>query len=178
MKKWTVRFASLLAYNVIVLLLIGWLTVARVGWSALWGGIVLTLLVLFVKPLATKMFQGYAARSAGSRTRIGQKLVEFLLAFVVALIVWLGVVLLSGVAAGGFWGYIVPPLLLLVGFIVYDLIDDRVEAHAGALYDRATGSSAAVSPAPPSAASREGSAELKDGLTAEQRRMLDDLGKS
>ena len=41
MKKWIVRFASLLVFNIVVLLVIGFLTPARVGWSALWAGIVM-----------------------------------------------------------------------------------------------------------------------------------------
>ena len=42
MKKWIVRFGSLLVFNVAVLLVIGWLTPAKVGWSAIWAGVVLT----------------------------------------------------------------------------------------------------------------------------------------
>ena len=92
--------------------------------------------------------------------------------------------LLSGVSIGGwFWGYILPPVILLIGWAVYDAIDDRVEAHAGALYDKATGQSAAGTaagapavPAAPSPEAQAGSRKLKDGLTDEQRRMLDELG--
>ncbi len=52
----------------------------------------------------------------------------------------------------------------------------RVEAHTGALYDRALGreaKSAAPTGSPEAAAGRR---ELQDGLTEEQRRMLDELG--
>ena len=62
------------------------------------------------------------------------------LVFLVALIVWVVTVLLSGVSVGGwFWGYVLPPVIILIGWAIYDAIDDRVEGHAGALYDRATG---------------------------------------
>ncbi len=187
MKKWIVRFVSLLVFNIAVLLVIGFLTPARVGWSAVWAGVVLTAIVIWIKPAVHNWFRSMAAKSAGQRTRAGEKVVEFLLAFAVALLVWLVTVWLSGVSIGGgffgaFWGYVLPPVILLIGWAIYDAIDDRVEAHAGALYDRASGvrattvtdaSAPAIPPAPETAAARR---ELQDGLTEEQRRMLDELG--
>ena len=184
MKKWVVRFVSLLVFNVVVLLLIGWFTPARVGWAALWAGIVLTAIVIWIKPLVEKWFRSMAAKSAGRRTRAGEKLVEGLLAFAVAFVVWIGTVLLTSVSIGGgifgaFWGYVLPPVFLLIGWAIYDAIDDRVETRAGALYDRATGTRAASSePAVPRRETSAARSELNDGLTEEQRRMLDELGKS
>jgi hypothetical protein len=185
MKKWVVRFVSLLVFNVVVLLVVGWLTPARVGWAALWAGIVLTALVIWIKPLVEKWFRSIAAKSASRRNRAGEKFVEFVVAFAVALVVWIATVLFTGVSIGGgwfgaFWGYVLPPVILLIGWAIYAAIDDRVEARAGALYDRATGNgkvtdaSAPVTPAPEATAARR---EPADGLTEEQRRMLDDLGK-
>jgi hypothetical protein len=182
MKKWIVRFVSLLVFNVVVLLLIGFLTPARVGWAALWAGIIMTLLVIWVKPLIAKWFASMAAKSAGQRTKAGEKVVEFLLALAIAFIVWILTVVLSGVTISGwFWGYILPPVILLIGWAIYDAIDDRVETHAGAIYDRATGADRATegadaAPAVPSPQTRSAQRELKDGLTDEQRRMLDELG--
>ena len=183
MKKWVVRFLSLLVFNVVVLLIIGWLTPARVGWSALWAGVILTALTIWIKPLIHNLFRSMAAKSAGQRTKVGEKFVQGLLVFVVALLVWILTVIFSGVTVGGWvWGYILPPVIILIGWAIYDAIDDRVEGHAGALYDRATGSQS-VDAAPPTATitSPETAAarrELQDGLTDEQRRMLDELGKS
>jgi len=83
---------------------------------------------------------------------------------------------------GFFWGWILPPIALLIGWAIYDAIDDSIETRAGALYDRATGGRAATgtdaAPAVPSPATDAARRELHDGLTEEQRRMLDDLGKS
>ncbi|MGZ8803696.1 MAG: hypothetical protein ACXWZG_00155 [Microbacterium sp.] len=184
MKKWVVRFLSLLVFNVVVLLIIGWLTPARVGWSALWAAVILTALTIWIKPVIHKMFQSMAAKSSNRRTKVGEKVVEFGLVFVVALIVWVLTVVLSGVnVTGWFWGYVLPPVILLIGWAIYDAIDDRVEGHAGALYDKATGgaratdagaSTSTLTPTQTSTAQRE----LQDGLTEEQRRMLDELGKS
>jgi hypothetical protein len=180
MKKWIVRFAALLAFNIVVLLVIGWLTPARVGWTALWAGIVMTALVIWVKPLVSRWFRSMAARSASRRTKLGEKVVQALLAVAVAFVVWIVTVLLSGVhVSGWFWGYVLPPLILLVGWAVYDAIDDRVEAHASSLYDRAAEGISGRSTAGgrrPTHAEQSGRRELRDGLTDEQRRMLDDLG--
>lgn len=194
MKKWVVRFASLLVFNVLVLLVVGWLTPARVGWAALWAGIVLTALVIWIKPLVEKWFRSMAAKSAGQRTKAGEKLVEFFLAFAVALLVWIATVLFTGVSIGGgifgaFWGWVLPPVFLLIGWAIYDAIDDKVEGHAGTLYDRATGTktvtdAATSAPAstnardtsPGAAAPAAGRRQRDDGLTDEQRRMLDELG--
>lgn len=184
MKKWIVRFGSLLVFNVAVLLVIGWLTPAKVGWSAIWAGVVLTALTLWIKPAVHRWFQSMASRSAGQRTKLGEKLVQFFLVFAVALAVWAATVLLSGVSVGNwFWGWVLPPVFILIGWAVYDGIDDRVHEHAGVLYDKATGGRAvsATDSGAPSVPSRETAAaqrELQDGLTEEQRRMLDELGKS
>jgi hypothetical protein len=183
MKKWVVRFLSLLVFDVVVLLIIGWLTPARVGWAALWAGVILTALTIWIKPLIHKLFQSMASRSAGQRTKIGEKLVRGVLVFLVALIVWIFTVVFSGVSVGGwFWGYILPPVIILIGWAIYDAIDDSVEGHAGALYDKATGTTATDAAPSTSTLTTTQSAsaqrELQDGLTEEQRRMLDELGKS
>lgn len=184
MKKWIVRFVSLLVYNVAVLLLIGALTSARVGWAALWAGIVMTALVIWVKPLVTTWFRSMAAKSARQRTKVGEALVQGGLAFAVALVVWIGTVLLSRVSVGGFWGWVLPPLLLLAGWAIYAAIDEKVEAQTSSLYDRAeagirggrrSSSTDAATSAGPSPETRAARAELNDGLTPEQRRMLDEL---
>jgi hypothetical protein len=181
MKKWLLRFVVLLAFNILVLLVIGWLTPARVGWAALWGGIVLTLLTMWVRPALTNWFRRRAAKSAGGRTKAGEFLVEVGIVLVIAFIVWIVTVLLSGVRIGlNPLGYILPPIFVALGWWVYELIADRAESHAGALYDRATGArvggtDAASAVPPPSPETQSARRELKDGLTDEQRRMLDEL---
>jgi len=183
MRKWIVRFGSLLVFDVAVLLVIGWLTPARVGWSALWAGVVLTALTIWIKPAIHRWFQSMASRSAGGRTKLGEKLVQFLLVFAVAALVWAATVAFSGVSVDGwFWGWVLPPVFILIGWAIYDAVDDRVEGHADALYGRATGGPAAVdaggaAPAVPSPDTTAARRELQDGLTDEQRRMLDELGK-
>ena len=184
MKSWVVRFVSLYVFNLVVLLLIGLLLPpVSVGWAALWASVVLTLAAMLLKPLLTKVFTGMSSKSAGQRTKFAEKLVQYGSVFVVELIIWVLTVWLSGVNVGGFfWGYVIPPIILLIGWVIYDRIDDKMHTHAGALYDKAgasIGGQKAVTTdaaAPPSPAAQAGSRELKDGLTDEQRRMLDELG--
>lgn len=186
MRKWIVRFVSLYLFNLVVLWLIGLLLPSvSVGWAAFWGSIVLTAATLWIKPLITRWFRGMAARSANQRTKIGEKLTQYVLVLIVAVIVWVLVVLLTSVhVQGWFSGWVVPPIALLIAWAIYDAIDDRVEAHAARVYDSA---SAKLGRTPKTGGTVDASAttpgsdasvrrELKDGLTDEQRRMLDELG--
>ncbi|MGX1695580.1 hypothetical protein ACWIBQ_09405 [Microbacterium keratanolyticum] len=183
MKNRIVRAVSLYAFTVVVLLAIGLLMPqVSVGWHALWAGVVLTAAALLIKPLLTKIFRNAAAKSASDRTRVGEKVVQYVLVFLVELIIWVLTVIFSGVHVRGFfWGYVLPPLALLIAWIIYDAIDDRIEAKAGQLYDRVGTSvrgasrpdaSPSTPGAPTTKAARE---ELADGLTPEQRRLLDEL---
>ena len=188
MKNWIVRAASLYVFNVVVLLLIGLLmSSVSVGSNALWAAVILTAATLALKPTLLKAFRGAASKSAQTRTKVGEKVVQYALVFIVELIVWVLTVWLSGVDVDGwFWGYVLPPLYLLIAWVIYDLVDDRIEARTGAVFDTvqskvrggrastASGSDAAASTSQSGAtgAARE---ELNDGLTPEQRRMLDEL---
>jgi len=184
MKKWIVRFAALYVFNLAVLLIIDLLVAGvSVGWGVIWASVILTAAGLWLKPLIQKWFASMTARSASQRTRAGEWLVRAGVVFVVELIVWILVVMLSGVHVRHlFLGYLLPPILLAIAWAIYAAIDDRLEARAGDLYDRATvglGSrktDAASPAAPPSPEVRGAREELQDGLTAEQRRMLDELG--
>ena len=187
MKTWVVRFAALYVFDVVVLLLIGLLMPSvRVGWAALWAAVILTASTIWLKPVIAKAFAKAAEKSAGSRTRAGQKVVQFGAVLLVELIVWVLVVLFSGVRVGGFlWGWVVPPVLLLLAWIVYDALDDRLQRTAGDLYDRATGgrgstpsatSTASADSVTGASATETSRPAFDDGLTPEQRRMLDELG--
>ena len=189
MKNWLIRAASLYVFNVVVLLLIGLLMRSvSVGWNALWASVILTLATLALKPALLKAFRGAAARSADTRTRVGEKVVQYVLVFVVELIVWVLTVLLSGVdVSGWFGGYVLPPIYLLIAWVVYDQIDDRIEAKTGEVIGSVSArikrsdaaasapSSGAASSTSTSPESKIGRDELNDGLTPEQRRMLDEL---
>jgi hypothetical protein len=203
MKNWTVRFATLYAFNLVVLLLIGALTPGvRVGWGALWASVILTAGAIWVKPLIQKWFANMAARSSSRRTKAGETLVQIGLVYLVELVLWILVVWLSGVTVYNWlFGYLVPPVFLLIAWAIYAAIDDRLHERASGLYDRASAkvgrSTDAVSPAaspasavpgiPAAPAAPSASAtpakpgapakpDMYDGLTPEQRRMLDELG--
>ncbi len=180
------RFGSLYVFNVVVLFLIGALIPrVYVGWSALWGAVILTAATIFVKPAVTKLLKNVTdGASKGKSLSTGvQKAIEYGIVFVVALLVWILVRAFSGIWTWDFFtGIILPPLILLVAWFVYDMIDDRIEKVAGDLYDKAetaindnNAKSTPTTPAPESPETRAARDELKDGLTPEQRRMMDNL---
>ena len=185
MKNGIVRFAALYVFNVAALLVIGLLLPGvSVGFNALWASVILTLAALFVKPLLAGAFRRSAAKSAAERTKTGEKVVQYVLVYLVELIVWVLTVWLSGVRASGFWAFVLPPLALLFGWMIYDQIDDRLRAKAGEIYDsvqarvkggdtKTASPTAAAAESPETRAARD---ELDDSLTPEQRRMLDELG--
>ena len=180
MRSWIVRFASLYVFNVVVLLVIGLLTPARVGWAVVWAAVVMTLAELFVRPLLQKVFAGAAAKSASQRTRIGEALVQAAIVLAVAAIIWIITLMLSGAGTGGswFWAWVLPPVIITMGWFVYARIDSRLQARAGAIYDRALSRTTPTAQGS-SRATESGSvgrAELQDGLTPEQRKLLDELG--
>ncbi|TFV83901.1 hypothetical protein E4V99_02130 [Microbacterium sp. dk485] len=209
MRAWIIRFASLYVFDVVVLLVIGALVPGvRVGLAALWAGAVLAAATIWLKPLIHRWFRSMAARSAAQRSWLAEKLVQYVVVLGVAAIIWVLLVLFTGVNVRGFvFGWFVPPIFLLIAWAIYDLVDDRIEARAAELYDRATAGRRATTgpdvrgsvppvppasggfappapgsagftppPAPRSAASGSAaSARRNEGLTDEQRRMLDDL---
>lgn len=184
MKTWIVRFASLYVFNIVLLLVIGALVPrVSVGWAALWAAVILTAATIWLKPVISKFFSD-ASRGVGKGSSTAEKAVRYGVVFVVELVLWILVVLLSSVNVDGFfWAWIVPPVLLFIGWLIYDRVDDVIEQRAGALYDeaesrisasRAAKNAPASPPANPKAAA-EGRQELHDGLTPEQRKMLDNL---
>ncbi|QEW02361.1 hypothetical protein [Microbacterium lushaniae] len=204
MRAWIIRFASLYVFDVVVLLAIGALVPGvRVGLAALWAGAVLAAATIWLKPLIHRWFRSMAARSAAQRSWLAEKLVQYVVVLGVAAIIWVLLVVFTGVNVRGFvFGWFVPPIFLLIAWAIYDLIDDRIEARAAELYDRATagrrsttgpdargsvppapGSAGFAPPpapgfAPPPAPGSAASAprpRRDDGLTDEQRRMLDGL---
>ena len=86
---------------------------------------------------------------------------------------------LSPVSIDGFWGFALPPLLLLLGWVIYDQVDEVLRRKAGDVYDRVAGSrrtpTEAAAPADGAAPAARTDLEPDDGLTPEQRRMLDEL---
>lgn len=191
MKAWIVRFASLYVFDLVVLVLLDWFVPSvRVGWAALWAALVLTAATIWVKPLIHRWFVSMAARSSTRRSKLAEKVVQYGLTLAVAAVIWVLLVIFTGVHVGGFfflWGWIVPPVALTIAWAVYDLIDDGVEARAARLFDRATRRDAAGPGTSPTAGTSIPSAprgypgaasapsRRDDGLTDEQRRLFDQL---
>ncbi len=177
MRTWIIRSVSLFVFNIAVLLLIDWLSPAKVGWSVIWAAVVMTVLVLFVKPAADRWLRSAAAKTRNQRTSTGEWIAQLFIVFAVAGTVWLLTLMLSGANRGDswFWSLVIPPIIIAIGWLIYAKVSARLESHAGAIYDRIEGKKDAPAVAAPSAATKEGAKELADGLTVEQRKMLDEL---
>lgn len=138
-RAWLIRFVTLYVFDIAVLLVIGLiLPQVSVGWSVLWAAVILALATIWVKPALRRWLGHRAERSSRDLTRTGAKLVQGVVVLIVAAIVWALVVVLSGVGVAGlFWGWVVPPVLLAIAWLIYDAVDDRLEAQAGRLWDGA-----------------------------------------
>lgn len=139
MRKWIVRLGTLFVFNFVVLLLIDLFMSSVAGpWYALFGAsLVLTLATVWIRPALNSLARRQAAKSTRESGKFVQWLVSMLAVFLVAFGVWVLTVWLTAVNAGWFWGYVSPPLALLLGWFVYDLIADRLEERAGRVYDSA-----------------------------------------
>lgn len=139
-KKWIVRLGTLLVFNVAVVALIAFLVPqvnARFS-GVFWGAVILTLATVWIKPALTSAATSAANRGAATRSRGAQRAVAALAVFLVAVVVWLLTVWLTRVSVQGwFWGYVLPPVGLLIAWFVYDRIDDALERQASKLYDAA-----------------------------------------
>lgn len=134
-RAWVIRVLALLIFNVGAMLVILVLPGSQgLGFgNVLWGAIVLTLLSLFIKPALTKWFSD-AAGNLSLGARLGAKAVSYLVLYLVALAIWVLIVLFSPIGfGGGLSAIIVPPLLLLLAWFVYDLVDDALEAWVARL---------------------------------------------
>ncbi|MGC5166590.1 hypothetical protein [Luteimicrobium sp. DT211] len=152
MRRWFVRVGTAFVFNVLVLLVIFWLVPAvHGGWSVLWASLVFTAATLFLKPFFHRVLLSEGERLRDTRaTWLKGKLLTYGVSYVVALLIWILTVVFSSVSVSGFlWGWLVPPFIVLLGWIVYDQLDDALERKAGELYDAAEQKMRGNEPPPP-----------------------------
>lgn len=138
MKTWIIRFATLLVFNLLVLIAIVLFIPSVHGtWALLWAAVVLTAATLWLKPLLNRFATSQAQSRTTGMSPAKAKAFTYLLVFAVAIVIWILVVWFTGVrVTGWFWGYALPPIVLLLAWALYDVVDDKLEAQAGKLYDR------------------------------------------
>ncbi|WP_050761782.1 hypothetical protein [Beutenbergia cavernae] len=139
MRAWIVRLGALLVFNLIVVVaIVLFVPGVRGSWGVLWAAVVLTAATVWVKPLITSFLTDQAGNWAGRPRWLAGKVLTYAIVYVVAFVIWLLTVILSDVNVHGwFLGYVLPPLIVIVGWFVYDMVDDRFEATAGNAYDAA-----------------------------------------
>lgn len=129
-RSWVVKTIALLLFNIVAVLVIVLLPGAAgvsIG-TVLWGAIVLTVMSLFIKPLLHRWLLDNAGQVSLSR-KLSSKVLSYVILYLVALIIWFLLVIFSGVQITNFLTtLIVPPLVLLAAWFIYDLVDDRLEA--------------------------------------------------
>ncbi|HCX84339.1 MAG TPA: hypothetical protein DHV14_04200 [Micrococcales bacterium] len=139
-KRWVVRLVALTLFNIAVVLAIV-LIVPQVtgGLLAMIGaGIVLALATVWIRPALSRYATRKAQAGAPRRSPGTQRLVAALAVFLVAAVIWVLTVLLTDIDVHGwFWGYVVPPLVLLVAWWIYAQVVDSLEAKVASAYDAA-----------------------------------------
>lgn len=179
MRSFIIRFVSLYVFNVGALVLMGWLVPGvRVGLSALWAAVILTLATIWLKPFIGAVFRKIA--SGNERIKSApKKIVEYVIVFAVAAAVWLITVLTTGVSINGFfWGWFLGPIALLIVWAIYDVVDDMIQKRVGNLYDSTIGKGSeakASEPDPEPYRAPNKRDELRDSLTEEQKKLFDQL---
>ena len=139
-KSWVVRLGTLTLFNIAVLAAIVLFVPSVHGrpFAILWAALLLTAATVWIKPLLSSIASKQAAKGASARSASSQKLIGYAAVFAVALVIWILTVWFTEVRVTGFfWGWVAPPLLLLVAWFIYDVIDDKLEAKAGEVYDAA-----------------------------------------
>lgn len=138
MRNWIVRIGAAFVFNILLLLVIIWVTPGVHGaWGVLWASLVFTLATLFLKPVFAQVVGAQGKKLEGRTTWLKGKTLVYLVSYVVALLIWIVTVALSGVSLHSFWAWVLPPLLVLLGWVVYDQLDDAFERKAVEVYDAA-----------------------------------------
>lgn len=140
MRKWVIRLGALYVFDYIVIVVMG-MAMPRVDVGpikALWAALLLAVGTIWIKPLVRSLFDKLARDDTGQRSRFVGWLVRSVVVFGVAFVIWYLVVWLSAIDVEGYvWGYVWPPVVLLVEWWLYDAISDRFEAQAAKVYDKA-----------------------------------------
>lgn len=134
------RIGTLFVFNLAVLALTVTLMprVHATFLSYFWASLFLTIATVWIRPALTALARSQADKRTADRNRIVRWLVSGLAVFLVALGVWALTVYLTGVSVDGWvWGYLYPPIALLIGWFIWDVARDQLEERAARLYDSA-----------------------------------------
>lgn len=145
-RAWVIRLVTLTLFNVAVLALIVWLLPGVRGktFGILWGAVLLTAATIWIKPALMSVARRQVGKGAAQRSAGTQRWFASLAVFVVAFVIWLLMIWLTDLrVVGWFWGYLLPPIALLIAWWLYDVVDDQLEKTVGNAYDSASGAIAA-----------------------------------
>lgn len=137
MRAWAIRIGIALVFNAITLWAASVLPGIRLGGGFLWAVVVFTAATILIKP----GISGLIARggtSLQSRSRRAGKL----LTAAAGLLATLGILILTGIFSNGFQingivGWAAATVVIWLASLIYNFVDDGLEARATALIERA-----------------------------------------
>lgn len=138
-RNWVIRLVSLYAFSFVAFLVMGLVMPSfRIGfWHTFWAALIFTLATVFVKPIVSSFAQKTAAGLQQGKTPLVARIIEYVAVYIVAVIIWIIVTMLTSLHNTGFWSFLIAPLFLWVAWIVYDIVDETIERAVGKGYDAA-----------------------------------------
>jgi uncharacterized membrane protein YvlD (DUF360 family) len=137
MKTWGIRIGLALVANIITL----WIASIIPGFhinnfgAFVIAAIIFTLATLFVKPIIVKFLTNQAGKySSRSKYLAGKSLTYIVGIVATGVIVWLTWLISRGIGFNVF-GFIIGTIIIWAASLVYDIVDDRLEARVGAIVD-------------------------------------------
>ncbi|WP_426996118.1 hypothetical protein [Pseudarthrobacter sp. N5] len=136
MKVWAIRIGIALIFNAITLWVASVLPGIRLGGGFLGAVAIFTAATLLIKPLITSFLtrrgEGLGSRATWLRGKA--------LTVIVGLLATLGILMLTGIFSSGFnisglTGWVLATVVIWAASLVYDFVDDGLEARARKLID-------------------------------------------
>lgn len=138
-RNWVIRLVSLYIFSFVAFLLMGLIMPAfRIGfWHTFWAALIFTLATVFVKPIVSSFAQKTADGLKQGKTSTVGRIIEYVAVYIVAVVIWIIVTMLTSLHSTGFWSFLIAPLFLWVAWIVYDIVDESIERTVAKGYDAA-----------------------------------------
>ncbi|MHC6221341.1 hypothetical protein [Arthrobacter sp. MMS24-S77] len=136
MRAWVIRIGIALVFNAITLWAASVLPGVRLGGGFLWAVVVFTVATLLIKPGMTALIALGGARLHSRSGRAGK-----LLSSAAGLLATLGILILTGIFSSGFRingivGWVAATVVIWLASLIYNFVDDGLEARATALIGR------------------------------------------
>lgn len=139
-RNWVIRLVSLYIFSFVAFLLLGFInsSFSNGFFHLFWSALIFTLATVFVKPIVSSFAQKTAEGLKQGKTSTAARVIEYVAVFAVALVIWLILSVLGAAQNPHWFSWILSPVLLLVAWAIYDVVDEKIEAQVAKGYDAAT----------------------------------------